>query len=117
MVPIVGITGAVQLLLKFVCFPEHSGTLSAYSEEADFKICGINATCTFEIFKTNDNCAQNSRERKFSNSARSSCTASENYQSAYDNVLARRSAVHGRLVKSLMCNIYLVKGCPRKHEP
>jgi hypothetical protein len=46
----VGITGAVQLLLKFVCFPQHSGTLSGYSEEADFKICGINAPCTFEKF-------------------------------------------------------------------
>jgi hypothetical protein len=40
---------------KFVCFPQHSGTLPGYSEEADFKICGINAPCTFENFKTNDN--------------------------------------------------------------
>jgi hypothetical protein len=39
-VPIFSITGAVQLLLKFVCFPQHSGTLSGYSEEADVKICG-----------------------------------------------------------------------------
>jgi hypothetical protein len=47
--------GAVQLLLKFVCFPQHSGTLSGYCEEADFKICGKNAPSTFGIFKTNDN--------------------------------------------------------------
>jgi hypothetical protein len=37
----------VQLLLKFGCFP----TLSAYSEEADFNICGINATVPLKFLK------------------------------------------------------------------
>jgi hypothetical protein len=33
-------------------------------------------------------------------------TTPENYQSAYGNVLARRSAVHGRLVTSLATHVW-----------
>jgi hypothetical protein len=36
-------------------------------------------------------------------------TTPENYQSAYGNVLARRSAVHGRLVTSLVQTVFIGK--------
>ena len=39
-----------------------------------------------------------------------------NYQSAYDNVLARRSAVHGRLVTSLVVHSHLPLGLPQRKQ-